>query len=99
MTEPYGHIFLQWGHRSDWDSLTWCQDRIDDDDVEYVRKDLCNSTLKDAAPDLLQACERAKLAFETILDMGFMPSSDYDSDTKILINMMDKTIKKAKGEK
>ena len=40
MTEPYKTIFLQWGHRSDWDSLTWCQDRIDDDDVEYVRKDL-----------------------------------------------------------
>ena len=55
--------------------------------------------LKSDNAELLEACERAKLAFETILDMGFMPSSDYDSDTKILINMMDKTIKKVKGEK
>ena len=39
-TEPYESIFLQWGHHADWESLTWCQDKIDDDDVEYVRKDL-----------------------------------------------------------
>ena len=46
MTEPYGHIFLQWGNHADWDSITWSQDKIDDDDVEYVRKDTCDDLLE-----------------------------------------------------
>ena len=38
--KPYETIYLQWGNHADWDSITWCADEIDDDDVEYIRKDI-----------------------------------------------------------
>ena len=38
--EPHRVIYLQWGNHADWDSMTWCQDRVDDDDVAYIRKDI-----------------------------------------------------------
>ena len=39
-TEPHRVIYLQWGNHADWDSMTWCQDRVDDDDVAYIRRDI-----------------------------------------------------------
>ena len=94
MTEPYGHIFLQWGHRADWESLTWCADRIDDDDVEYVRKDLHD----EAAADLLEACGAAQTAFANILELGLMYPG-YEDGTREMRDIMAAAIAKAKGEK
>ena len=56
MTNPHERIFLQWENHSDWSAITWCEDRVEDDDVEYVRIDLY---------DKLQA---ENIAMQTTLD-------------------------------
>ena len=40
MTKPHKIIFLQCTDAPLSDDSTWCADKIHDDDVEYVRKDL-----------------------------------------------------------
>ena len=42
MSEKHDRIFLQDGDGTEWleEGTTWCQDRINDDDTEYVRADL-----------------------------------------------------------
>ena len=88
MSESYKTIFLQWGNHSDWESLTWCQDRIDDDDVEYIRKDLHDA----AVADLLEACEMIVQCYG---------AESYINGTQFEIEMVDKAvaaIAKVKGE-
>ena len=94
MTEPYGHIFLQWGNHADLDSATWAEDEVDDDDVAYIRKDLHD----EAVADLLEACGAAQTAFANILELGLMYPG-YEDGTREMRDIMAAAIAKAKGEK
>lgn len=39
-------IYLQFAGKESVTSATWCEDKIDDSDVEYVKSDLYNEMLK-----------------------------------------------------
>lgn len=55
MSKPPPRIFLQWfgenyaDHEGPPDTTTWCEDKINDDDVEYVRKDRIEKVFKQLA--------------------------------------------------
>ena len=63
--EPHRVIYLQWDESDIYDSSTWSQDRIDDDDVAYIRKDIfhdCELEIVNLRQDLaLAATEAAQL--------------------------------------
>lgn len=40
MKKPHKIIFLQWVEPDEEEGVTWCQDKINDTDVEYIRKDV-----------------------------------------------------------
>ena len=86
MTKPYGHIFLQWGNHADWDSITWCQDKIDDDDVEYVRRATVDDML-----DVLQVIFNRVMYESPMAEMGNI----FDDD---MIERVRGVLAKAKDE-
>ena len=47
--QPHRVIYLQWANHADWDSITWCQDRTEDDDVAYIRRDIFRDVEMEAA--------------------------------------------------
>jgi hypothetical protein len=56
-----------------------------------------NARLIAAAPELLEATLAARRAFINLLEMGLMPSKEYDPDTQKLIDQMHEAIVKATG--
>jgi len=51
--KPPPRIYLQVGAKGEplsiFDDITWCQDKIEDTDIEYIRMDLCKARVKYAA--------------------------------------------------
>ena len=43
-------VYLQW-HSHDYIDITWCEDKLEDTDVEYIRRDI--------ADKMLAACKAA----------------------------------------
>ena len=45
--KAYVFIYLQWEEWSEDEGVTWCQDKINDTDVEYIRKDVHDRLVED----------------------------------------------------
>ena len=64
MIPDYPRIFLQ-PNAAGVGKHTWCQDRIEDDDIEYVRADI--------ADELMASLQRLLLEFDFIIEGGYLP--------------------------
>ena len=62
----YPRIFLQ-PNEAGIGNHTWCQDRINETDIEYVRSDIA------AAPELLASLQRLLLEFDFMVEGGHIP--------------------------
>ena len=58
--KPPDTIWLQWDDADPHEGVMWCEDRINDNDLEYVKR----TPLTDAAPDMLAALTDMVEAYE-----------------------------------
>lgn len=53
-------IYLQIGDEHDDGAVTWCQDRINDDDIEYILSTFAAVTVNEGLDQLTQALETSR---------------------------------------
>jgi hypothetical protein len=80
----YPRIFLQPNEAGIGDH-TWCQDRINETDIEYVRSDIAN--------DVLASLQRLLLEFDFMVEGGHIP----DVRNDVIFDAARSAIAKAKG--
>jgi hypothetical protein len=62
MSDAPERIWLQW--EEDFGESTWCQDPINDEDVEYVRADLIAAQLQEARATIRNLSDTLELRLE-----------------------------------
>jgi hypothetical protein len=85
VSEPIRHerIWLQKGAGLDGET-TWCQDRIDDDDVEYIRADLVSALVRETPGD-----RELREAWDLIADFfGGYSDGDKAADLTVAIETL-----------
>jgi hypothetical protein len=64
MIPDYPRIYLQ-PNEAGIGRHTWCQDRIEDTDIEYIRSDI--------ADKLMASLQRLLLEFDFLIEGGYLP--------------------------
>ena len=76
------------------DEITWCKDRINDSDVEYIRSDL----VEKQRAELLSTVMAARRVIESAIRSSWDGCTDEDINDHITIKRIDAAIARAKGE-
>lgn len=97
--EPYDVIYLQTaGEKArDWEGdeyegTTWCSDEINDGDTKY----LLATAERVLAGELLAACERSMRLLFNLVEIGILPSEEYEATAIKEADALHQLITKAK---
>ena len=90
MSEAPELIYLQWIPKEAWDNyedvITWCQDQINDDDIEYVKA----STATRLRELLKRVKERADMAGDCLFcEMAWCDGYHHTNDCEVMEELGD----------
>ena len=82
-----------WLQPDEFPEITWCRDKINDNDIKY----LLATPERKAAGDMIQVLNDNLSGYRNLIEMELLPTRDYDKETQRIIDRIEAVLELAKG--